>query len=350
VAIVTATVFAVLSLRKYPYIAVGWLWYLGTLIPEIGLVQAGSQSRADRYTYLSLIGILIIVAWGAVELFEKRGWNQRVVGGVAAGLCIGWTFLAYSNVKYWRNSTALFAHAVEVTPANYIAYNNLGDALRQDGKIEEAAESFAHVVAIMPEDADGQDNLGEALTEEGRIGEAVSHLREAVRLRPGFAKVHLDLGAALLRGGQAGEAEAQYRAAIQLDPKNAAAQYGLGGVLLAQRHGEEARVYFERALPLLIAEVEMNPEGVDGLYNLGALYSALGRTDDAIGAFRQVVVLRPNDAQAHFNLATLLVSRGRYDDAILECLETLRVDPGHPGAGRLMEQIRSRQQKQLGRE
>lgn len=372
-AVAGATALAARSVRQRPYIAVGWFWYLGTLIPAIGLVQAGPQSRADRHTYISFIGIAIIVAWGATELFEKRGWNRRWLAAAAVGWCAAWAVVAWIDVQYWRNSVALFAHALEVTEENYVAYNNLGVALRQDGKTREAIDDFEHAVAILPENAQAQDNLGEALTEEGSIDEAAPHLREAVRLRPGFAKAHVDLGALLLRSGRMGEAESQYRVAIQIQPTDAAAQYGLGGVLMSQGRKQEALTHLQQALPLLITEVEMNPEGVDGLYNLGTLYGILGRTDEAIPEFSRAISLRPGDAQARFNLGTALASRnrlneaadqfaeavqlvpgyaaahfslgkvlaalGRYDDAAREYRETLRLNPGFADARRQLESL-----------
>jgi protein O-mannosyl-transferase len=377
--IAAALVFAVVtalaarSFRDRPYAAVGWFWYLGTLIPAIGLVQVGAQSRADRYTYIPLIGISIVVAWGAVELFKKRGWNHRLLAAAATGVCAAWAVIAWTDVQYWRNSSTLFTHALEATEGNYVAYNNLGAALRHDGNIRESIDDFEHVVAIRPEDAEAQDNLGEALTAGGRIDDAAPHLVEAVRLRPAFAKAHVDLGAAFLQSGHAAEAESQYRIAAQLQPTNAAAQYGLGGVLMAQRREQEAMVHLQQALPLLIAEVEANPEEADSHYNLGTLYGILGRPDEAIMEFSQAIRLRPADAQArfnlgtalaarnrlkesadqfaeavrlvpdytaaHFNLARVLAALGRHDDAVREYRETLRLNPENAEARRQLESI-----------
>ncbi len=314
-AVVAATVMAARSIRRRPYFSVGWFWYLGALIPMIGLIQAGSQARADRYTYIPSIGISIVLAWGAVELFEKRGWSRRALTIAAVGVCAAWTVVTWVNVQYWRNSVALFTNALEVTDANYVAYHNLGVALREDGKIAEAVDDFAHAVAILPEDAQLQDSLGEALTDEGRIDDATPHLLQAVRLRPDYAKAHIDLGTALLRQERKAEAESQFRMAVQLQPDNAAAQYGLGGLLMSEGIEQEAKVHLQQALPLLRAQVELNPQGVDGHYNLGTLYGILGRPDEAILEFSQVIRLRPGDAQARFNLGTALAAKNRLNEA-----------------------------------
>ncbi|HTB15793.1 MAG TPA: tetratricopeptide repeat protein [Bryobacteraceae bacterium] len=331
-AITAATALAARNIRLRPYIAVGWFWYLGTLTPVIGLIQVGSQSRADRYTYIPLIGIAIIAAWGAVELFDQRGWNRRLLASCAAGICVAWAAITWSDAAYWRNSSTLFTHALAVTDANYVAYNNLGAALRHDGNILEAIDNFERVVAIRPDDPEAQDNLGEALTAAGKIGDAEPHLVQAVRLRPSFAKAHVDLGAVLFREGHAAEAESQYRIAVEFDPSDAAAQFGLGGVLMAQGREQEAQARLERALPLLSAQVAMNPEDVDGHYNLGTIYGILGRADDAIAEFSQAIRLRPGDAQARFNLGTALAARNRLNEAQAQFAEAVRLVPDYAAA------------------
>jgi tetratricopeptide (TPR) repeat protein len=331
-AIAGATALAARNIRRRPYISVGWFWYLGTLIPVIGLIQVGAQSRADRYTYIPLIGISIVAAWGAVELFERRGWNRRPLASGASDVSVAWAVLAWNDVAYWRNSSTLFTHALEVTDANYVAYNNLGAALRHDGNIPGAIDNFEHVVAIRPDDAEAQDNLGEALTAGGKMDDAEPHLVQAIRLRPSFAKAHVDLGAVLLRTGHAAEAESQYRLAVEFDPADAAAQYGLGGVLLSQGREQEAMARLQQALPLLSAQFEMNPDDVDQHYNLGTVYGMLARADDAIAEFSHAVRLRPGDAQARFNLGTALASRNRLSEAQAEFAEAVRLIPDYAAA------------------
>jgi tetratricopeptide (TPR) repeat protein len=331
-AVVAATALSVRCMRRRPYIAVGWLWYLGTLIPVIGLIQVGSQSRADRYTYIPLIGISIIAAWGAVELFDSRGWNRRALAVASLALCAAWAAVSWSDVEYWRNSSTLFTHALAVTDANYVAYNNLAAELRRVGNLSGAIDNFEHVVDILPEDAEGQDNLGEALTAAGRMDEAAPHLVEAIRLRPSMAKAHVDLGAVLLHGGHTVEAESQYRIAVELQPRNAAAQFGLGGVLMAEGREQEARNHLQESLPLLHAQIAMNPEDVDGHFNLGTVYGMLGQNDEAIAEFHQTIRLRPGDAQARFNLGSALASRNRLSEAATEFAEAIHQVPDYAAA------------------
>jgi tetratricopeptide (TPR) repeat protein len=314
-AIVLITVFAVRAIRQSPYLAVGWLWYLITLVPVIGLVQAGLQSRADRFTYIPMIGISIALAWGVNELFDRTRSNKSALAIPAIAVCAAWSVVTWVHLGYWRNSITLFQHAIEVTDGNYIAYNNLGSALREDGRVAEALADFEIAAGIEPQAPDIQENLGEALIAAGRAGEAEPHLLEALRLRPDFGKAHVDLASALIRRGRIDDAESHYRAALQLQPDNAEAQYGLGGLLAMRGRTQEAVPHFQEGLPYLLEKVKRSPDSVDGHYNLGTVYAMMGRVDDAIVQFKEAVRLRPEDAEARVNLGTALAARERTGEA-----------------------------------
>jgi tetratricopeptide (TPR) repeat protein len=326
-AAVTALVLRAVAPR--PYLAVGWLWYLGTLLPVIGLVQVGDQSRADRYTYVPMIGISIMLAWGIAELFERRGWGKTALAALGVAVCSAWAVVAWINLEYWQNSISLFQHAVEVTDGNYIAYSNLGAALRQDGRPAEAVAEFQNAVRIRPQEAEAQDNLGEALLTLGRTGEAIPPIMEAIRLKPGFAKAHVDLGSALIEIGRADEAAAQYSLALQLQPDSPEAHYGLGGVLVEQGRMEEALPHLQAAIPHLVEKVRANPDDVDGHYNLGRLFGIMGRTDEAIAQFSETVRLRPEDAEAHYNLGIAFTEKQRLKEAVDQFSAAVQLRPDY---------------------
>ncbi len=317
------------GIARRPYLAVGWLWYMGTLVPVIGLVQVGAQARADRYTYIPMIGISIMLAWGGAEVFERRHWSKPAIAAVAAAACSAWLVVAWLNVTYWQNSIRLFQHAVDVTERNHVAHNNLGVALRQDGRAAEAVGEFRTALEIRPQDAEVQDNLGEALLTVGSVNEAIPPIQEALRLKPDFAKAHVDLGSAFMRSGRSDEAATQYRLAVELAPDNAEAQYGLGGVLLAQGRTQEAVPHLQAALPHLMDTVRAKPDDADGHYNLGRLFGILGRTDEAIAQFSETVRLRPDDAEAHFNLGVALAARERRQQAVDEFSTAVRLRPDY---------------------
>ena len=323
-ALLSITVLILRERVRRPYLVVGWLWFLGMLAPVIGVVQVGLQSHADRYTYLPSIGISIMVAWGSAELFRQR---RLVLGMAGAAVCSAWALVTWSDLDYWQNTVTLFEHAIQVTDGNYVAYNNLGVALKRQGRVAEAIQDFETAQRLRPEDAELQDNLGEALLTAGRIDEAVPHLSEAIRLRPDYVKGHIDAGSAFMRTGQTSLAEAQYREALRLDRGSAEAHYGLGSVLALQGRVDEARPHFEVALPHVMESVAMNPGDADGHYNLGTLFTFMGRTGEAIQQFSETVRLAPEDAEAHFNLGVALFQTGRVNEAVEQFAATVRLRP-----------------------
>lgn len=330
--IVCLTALTVHTIRQRPYFFVGWVWYLVTLAPVIGLVQVGLQSRADRYTYVPLIGISIALAWGVNELFGRMGWSQSALAILTVAACAAWSVVTWVDLGFWRNSITLFEHAIEVTDRNYIAYNNLGTAMREDGRVTGAVSDFEIAATIRPRAPDIQENLGEALIAAGRAGEAEPHLLEALRLRPDFAKAHVDLASALIRRGRFDDAGSHYRMALQLQPDSAEAHYGLGGVLAVQGRMPEATAHFQAGLPYLFEELKRKPDSVDGHYNLGAVYAMMGRVDDAIVQFSEAVRLRPDDAQARVNLGTALAARERMSEARDQFAAAVKLKPDYPRA------------------
>lgn len=330
--ILVLTALAVHTIRQRPYFAVGWLWYLVTLVPVIGLVQVGLQSRADRYAYIPLIGISIVLAWGVDELFGRMDWSRSAVTILAVAACAAWSAVTWVDLGFWRNSIALFEHAIAVTDGNYVACNNLGTAMREEGRVTEAVSDFETAAAIRPQAPDIQENLGEALIAAGRAEDAEPHLLEALRLRPDFAKAHVDLASALIRRGRFDDAGSHYRMALQLQPDRAEAHYGLGGVLAVQGRMQEAATQFQAGLPYLLEELKRKPDSVDGHYNLGTVYAMMGRVDDAIVQFSEAVRLRPDDAEVRVNLGTALATRQRMSEARDQFAAAVKLKPDYPQA------------------
>lgn len=379
----------ILALRSRPF-AVGWLWFLGTLVPVIGLVKIGLQSHADRYTYVPLIGLSIALAWGIPALrnstryvarasrsmsrsptksprpstLEPFRWSTVPLAIWACALCAA-TFL---QVSTWRNSTSLFEHALAVTDGNFLAHNNLGVALRQAGRRAEALAHFEEALRLQPKYPEAQSNLGEALLVSGRFDEALPHIQEALRLDPSLPEAHINLGAVRNKQGRPDQAEPEYRAALQLKPSSAEAHDGLAVVLTETNRPEDA-------LPHALDAVALNPEDADAHYNLGRLYGLTGRPDLAVEQFRETVRLEPTNAEAHFNLGTAyaqsdrmsdaiaefsaaihhnpdyasahfnlasaLARQERYDEALAEFTESLRLNPSQPGAREAIDYCRT---------
>ncbi|HXC99660.1 MAG TPA: tetratricopeptide repeat protein [Verrucomicrobiae bacterium] len=305
---------------QHPFLLMGWLWFLGTLVPVIGLVQVGDQALADRYTYISSLGIFILVSWGVYEL--SRGWRYQVEGLSLAGCAVLVLCLAMTprQLGYWQDSVALFRHALVVTENNPLAHGNLGAALLDKGQNEEAIEQLQEAIRLKPDFAGARNNLATALSNTGRMGEAIDQFQEAVRLGPDDARAHDNLGAALGRKGQMDAAIDQFREAIRLKPDFAGAHNNLGNALSSEGRLDAAIGEFQEA-------INLKPDFADAYNNLGAALGGKGRMDEAIGQFQEAIRLKPDFARAHNNLGVALGRKGRIDEAIREFQEAIRLKP-----------------------
>ena len=233
--------------RRAPYLLMGWGWFVITLLPVIGLVQVGDQAHADRYMYIPMVGLLVMLIWGAAEILEKLR-AKRLAIPLAAAACLASAVLSWVQVGYWRNSETLFRRALAVTNGNKVANNNLGSYLMDSGRLSEALPYFETAVRIDPESAISRENLGTALGKMGRLPDAIAQLQIAVRLSPDTLKPHSDLGTALAYAGRLPEAAAEFESASRIDPNDAIVQNNLGLALSgipgrlpeALRHLEEA--------------------------------------------------------------------------------------------------------------
>lgn len=311
--------------RRHPFGLMGWLWYCGTLVPMIGLVQVGDQAMADRYTYIPSIGLLILTVWGAHEL-ARRGprpvITASVTGVTALALCIG---LTHRQLGYWRDSETLFRHAIAITGDNFRAQYVLGVILDDKGRLDEAMEHLEEAVRLRPFSVPAHNRLGIVLGRKKQIDEAIHEFREAIRLKPDSAEAHSNLGSALLAKGQLGEAMSQFQEAIRLAPDSAEAHYNLGLLLGGLGRNDEAIFQLQEA-------IRLQPDDPDAHYNLGIAYTIKGRIDEAIGQFREAIRLKPDYAQAHNNLGIILGRHGQIDKAIRQLQEAIRLNPDHPMA------------------
>ncbi|HEV2391765.1 MAG TPA: tetratricopeptide repeat protein [Verrucomicrobiae bacterium] len=244
------TLLAWRSRGRRPYAWVGWLWFLGTLVPVIGLVQVGRQAMADRYTYIPLLGVFVIVAWSAQELLGT--WHYRSVawwaaGGALIGLC---AISTRRQAGYWRDNETLWTHAAAVTRNNFLAYNNLGLVYEKQGRLDEAALEFQEVVRLRPEDAETRGNLANVYCRQGRIERGLAEYEEAARLKPESAEVHHNLGVTLCIAGRYEEGITHFKQVVKLRPQSASAQLDLAMAWLQKGSRPEAIVHLRKALEL----------------------------------------------------------------------------------------------------
>jgi tetratricopeptide (TPR) repeat protein len=318
--------------RRAPYLLVGWLWFVGTLVPMIGLVQTGGQAMADRWTYLPSLGVLILAIWGAEEL--TRGWRYQVValwvaGGAALVLCLG---LTRQQLGYWRDRETLFRHAFEVTEDNAVGHNGFGIALGRKGQTGEAIRQFQEAIRLKPDYGEAHKNLGIALFREGQMDEAIRQLQAAVRLEPAHADAHNNLGAALFQKGQIDEAIRHFEETIRLEPDHTDAHYNLGVALGSKGQTDEAIRQYQEA-------TRLKPDHADAHYNLGIALGSKGQTDEAIRHFEAALKAKPDYPEAHNHLGVALARKGQMDEAIRQFQEALRLKPDYAGARKNLDAV-----------
>ncbi|HEY6764644.1 MAG TPA: tetratricopeptide repeat protein [Candidatus Sulfotelmatobacter sp.] len=283
---------AVLRLRSRGYLLTGWLWFLGTLVPVIGVIQVGNQAMADRYAYIPLMGIFVMIAWSASDLAREREWGSAAPVFLAVCGVVILSVAAYRQIGYWRDSITLWTHAIQVTQQNYVAEENLGVALTQLNRYDEAYPFFVRAAQHEPNDPIARVNIGAYLRQHGRLREAISQYELAVRLaeEPGLlSTTHSNLGTAYSDVGDYLKSRINFQEALRLNPNQAGAWQGLA--FLAQKQGniDQAITYFARA-------AELSPSGQGYLQLAGALEAA-NRHAEARAAYEQALRLEPGLTQ-----------------------------------------------------
>ncbi len=332
--LVTA-VFVWVGLRRR-YVLFGWLWYVGTLVPVIGVVQVGVQSMADRYTYVPYIGLFIIIAWSVREVILRRPGLKFVTAVSAAAVLSAMSVCTAMQIKYWRNSSTLFERTIDVTKENWLMHNNYANILKESGEYEKAVEHFRVALEVKPNNAEVHNNLAGALGKLGRTDKEIEHYRKALELKPDFAVAHYNLATVFLLQGRMDEAIAEYKRSVKFQPDYVEALSQLGFVLSERGDLEEAAGYYKKALAI-------EPANVIAHGRLGLALASLGRIDEAIREFRVVLSARPDDAEMHFNVGVLLERQGKTDEAIEAYKRSLAINPNQP-------QVRVRLEAALGKQ
>jgi hypothetical protein len=232
------SILVVRGARRYPYLLVGWLWYIGTLVPVIGLVQVGAQALADRYTYVPLIGLFIMIAWGVPEIVPQWPHRKLYLATLSTTLFLFLMALTWKQVQYWKNGISLFEHTLEVTSNNWLCNYNLGTALDKKGRTDDAIKHYLEALRIRPDYTEAHNNLGIALDRKGRTDDAIKHYLEALRIEPDNAEAHNNLGIDLARKGNVDVAVKHFQKALQINPNFSYARANLKKALLLQERNQ----------------------------------------------------------------------------------------------------------------
>jgi len=290
---------AIRSVRRYPYVAAGWFWFIITLVPVIGFVQVGGQSMADRYTYVPLTGIFIIIAWGGSDITKGMRHRQGVLAMLTVTIIFVSATLAWYQLGYWRDNISLYRHAIKITTGNNsLIHSSLADALMLRGN----------------------DNLNEAILE----------YRKALQLNPNNWPAHWNLAIALIDIGAIDEAIVEYKEALRIVPDNVEIHYNLGRAFNDKGNFDDAIQQYQKAL-------QLNPSHIKSYNSLGIAYSGKGMFDEAIQKYYEALQIDPNYVDAHYNLGLDLTNRGRLDAAIFEFREALRINPNYVKARKKLD-------------
>ncbi|MBN2574280.1 MAG: tetratricopeptide repeat protein [Deltaproteobacteria bacterium] len=330
--LLAVTVAVVARRGRRPYLLVGWLWFVGMLVPVIGIVQVGQQTMADRYMYLPMLGLVLLATWGLVELAGERRRLARGLAVLAAGSTLGYALFTYREIGHWRDGETLFRRAVAVTGGSGTSHYKLGLALNEKGKLDEAYRELRLSLAAAPGSYAALAALGVVCKRQGKVDQAIAHLEAALGQNPGAAESHYQLGTALDKKGRFDEAIAAYERALGIDPGLADAHLGIGTVLGRKGRIPEAIARFERALAI-------DRANAPAYYNLGMAHAMLGDLEAAGAAFRKSLVLAPGNPDAHNNLGLVLVEQGRRGEAVAEFQEALRLKPSHERARHNLENV-----------
>ena len=283
---------------KHPYVPVGWYWFVGTLVPVIGLVQVGIQSMADRYTYLPLMGVFMVVVWGFDEARVKRRLPESLVLFLVGTTLLAGAWVTRSQLSYWRDNETLFRHTLAVTENNYLAYNNLGTCLSEKGQLAEAMDCFQESLRIKPDNIDALCNMGSVLTRSGQWNEAVDYYHRALQIAPDRAEVLSNLGLVLVNQKQYAEARANFEKALQVDPDSPSAHNNLATVLFIEHRFDEAARHFREAL-------RFQPDNPQIYSNLGDALLQQGQTAEAVEYYQEALRLNPDDPNINARLQAL---------------------------------------------
>jgi tetratricopeptide (TPR) repeat protein len=298
--------------RRLPWLVVGWSWYLGMMVPMIGIVAVCPSPHGDRNTYLPQIGLVVMVTWAVAEW--SAGWKRRrlVLGGLIIAVTGVLTALGHHQASYWRNNEALWTRAVACSPENANARNNLGSVLARAGRFEDAIVQYKKALAIDPGFADAYDNLAAALVQVGRPKEAIDLYRHLLQIDPDYAKARSKLGGLLMETGNKEEAIAEYRKVIEIKPEDAEAHLNLGNALATEGQVEEGMAQYRQALAF-------NPNNAYACYGLGVASGAKEDWGGAIVQLRKALEIKPDFAEARRSLGKALLRQGDFDGA-LACL------------------------------
>ncbi len=351
------TAVAIRLRKRYPYFLFGWIWYIGTLIPVIGIFQTGSQSMADRFTYMPIIGVFTMIVWGVASIKKKRIYQRILTSVFAVTFLLLLSVTSWFQISYWRDSITLFSHAIKVTSSNWLAHNSLGIGFERQGNLSGAAEHYkkaifidpnyfyAHynlarvyellgnyaeashhlkeVLDFKPDFAEANYNLALTLVQQGKMEEAIAYYKHALKINPHFAEAHYNMALALQHQGKFDEAAAHYKETLHINNENYFAHYNLARIYTSQGNSSAAEIHYSEALRL-------NPDFAETYYHLGNIYAEKGHITESIEHYKGAIRINPGYTEALNTLGNVLEYQGKLDEAVVHYLKALGIKPDNP--------------------
>lgn len=371
--IILVTILVIMNLRKRPYLMMGWFYYLGTMIPVIGLVQVGNQSMADRYTYMPSIGVTIMVVWWLFDIMDRRKILTYTMAVVFTSIVTILCICTQVQLEYWKDNVSLFKRSLEISPdsnamAHYTlgillpkqqqtkeaiyhteeairldrknanAYSNLASIMIEEGKEREALLYINETLKIKPDHVEALNNLGYLRARQGDVKGAISLFRRVLEIKPHYVDAKYNLAWALYKDGNKEKAEALLRSNLEYENEDGKSLNLLGVIKYKDGRVDEAVRYFQRA-------VESDPSDKESLKNSGLLFRRLGMSDLAIIIFKQLIEIEPKNISHKNILAEEYIKCGQYEAAEKQYIAILKIDPQNEQAKRAIAKIRSKNSK-----
>ncbi|MDT8271721.1 MAG: tetratricopeptide repeat protein, partial [Desulfomonilia bacterium] len=321
--LVTVTLVAFVFRKRFPFLLVGWLWYVGALVPVIGIVQVGDQSMADRYTYLPLIGIFLMLVWGVSSIVESSKTGRAVL--VSAGIVVlsALSAATWVQVGYWKDSKTLFTHALNVTQNNHLAHTNLSAVLLEQGDVQEAIYHATEALNIQSGYVPAMNNRGFGLLLQGKYEEAVHQFTQALDREPNYITAHYNTGLALYGMGRVDKAIRSYERVLELDPQHAGARRGKKEAYIKQQEINERIIKVRQS-------IKDEPNNSILLYTLAEHYRMIGRTGEAMEVYDRALSIDPDMIPALFARALVYTESSEYDKALSSLYAIARLRPDDP--------------------
>ena len=344
--------------RRRRYFMTGWLWYLGTLVPVIGLVQVGAQAMADRYAYMTLTGLFIIIAFGASEFAAKRTLaslprqarrnsveprNRNIVLTLLAVVVLGgWAFTASVQLKYWKDNLSLFGHTLAVTENNPLILEDYANSLSELGEFDQAIEQFEKLLEITSDSGQVYNNIGCTFLDAGKPQQAIEQFKLAIKYKPDLAQAYYNLAHALRSENKNEESVSYYMQAVKVKPDYVKAWLDLAITLNELGKYDQAIESFHKVL-------ELAPGNVYAHGYLGMALGAIGKTDEAIKEISFVLSVKPDDIEMYRNLGIFLERKGQIDEAIKAYRTALQINPDEKNVRRLLDAALKKQESAAGK-